>query len=143
MNNTFNLINITFIWIGNPKYHLCPFFAEHFSKFRHAFLKKCKFLSFWVDIWSIFVNVRTYLQAPGWIPGRYLVQYLPVPIHRPYGGLRSNCVFAAKCEALTKLSSVCHHKKICVSHIYEMYTHMTYMYVHVQQDILINNHTYK
>ena len=45
INNIFNIININFIWIGNPKYHLCLFLAEHFSKFRHAFWGKGLFLS--------------------------------------------------------------------------------------------------
>ena len=68
---------MSFIWIGKPKYHLCLFLAEHFSKNRHALLKTCQFLLLFVDIWSIFVNVRTYLLY-GTVYCTVLRTYLPV-----------------------------------------------------------------
>ena len=40
-----NKTNISFILIGEPKYHLCRFLAEHFSNVRHAFLSEMSFLS--------------------------------------------------------------------------------------------------
>ena len=65
-NNIFDIIKIIFVWIGNPKYHLCFLFAEHFQNVDRPFWKKRSvFLYIYIDIlfisvniWSIFVDVR-------------------------------------------------------------------------------------
>ena len=62
------MINISFIWIGNPKYHLCLFLPELFSKFRHALLEKRDVFyhsgSIFGQYLTIFVNVCSYLLYP-------------------------------------------------------------------------------
>ena len=37
--NKFTMINVSFIWAGNPKYHVCPFFRGTFAQISDLFWK--------------------------------------------------------------------------------------------------------